>query len=150
LWSKAERIFDKNPSDKHKKIGKRKRNTGKMQNGETTASHSLFQTIGKGAEDVDNIPNGDEAPQKLVEEIESMCINCEENVLTSFLPSIDVAGYNKITTDKNPILSRSYNHVILLSSLRYISYEILIELRIFQCGNTECRPNPTTWIEIHL
>jgi hypothetical protein len=51
-----------------------------MQNGETTASHSLFQTIGKGAEDVDNIPNSDEAPQKFVEEIESMCINCEENV----------------------------------------------------------------------
>lgn len=51
-----------------------------MQNKDTTEVHSLFQTIGKGAEGVDNLPDGDEESQKLVEEIESMCIHCEENV----------------------------------------------------------------------
>ena len=53
-----------------------------MQNGNAaeTAPTPLFQTIGKGAEEVDNLVDGQEETQKLVEEIESMCINCEENV----------------------------------------------------------------------
>jgi len=54
-----------------------------MQNGETTATptpRALFETIGQGAEDVSNIADDSEESQKLVEEIESMCINCEENV----------------------------------------------------------------------
>lgn len=51
-----------------------------MQNQNTSDHSPLFQTIGKGAEDVDNIPDGHEESQKLVEEIESMCINCEGNV----------------------------------------------------------------------
>ena len=53
-----------------------------MQNGDTldTAQTPLFQTIGKGAEEVDNLADDQEEIQKLVEEIESMCINCEENV----------------------------------------------------------------------
>ena len=50
-----------------------------MQNGENTSA-PLFDTIGHGAEQIDNLANGDEEGQKLVEEIESMCINCEENV----------------------------------------------------------------------
>jgi hypothetical protein len=49
-----------------------------MQNGETKTE--LFDTIGHGAEQVDNIDDEDEQSQRLVEEIESMCINCEENV----------------------------------------------------------------------
>ena len=49
-----------------------------MQNGETNTP--LFDTIGHGAEQVDSLTNGDDGSQKLVEEIESMCINCEENV----------------------------------------------------------------------
>ena len=53
-----------------------------MENGDTMnkAPTPLFQTIGKGAEEVDNLADGQEETQKLVEEIESMCINCEENV----------------------------------------------------------------------
>ena len=47
-------------------------------------STALFETIGKGAEEVDRIADDSEETQKLVEEIESMCINCEENV---FQPS---------------------------------------------------------------
>jgi len=49
-----------------------------MQNGETNTP--LFDTIGHGAEQIDSLTNGDDGSQKLVEEIESMCINCEENV----------------------------------------------------------------------
>jgi hypothetical protein len=52
-----------------------------MLNGETNTP--LFDTIGHGAEQVDNLADDDEGGQKLVEEIESMCINCEENVRTS-------------------------------------------------------------------
>jgi hypothetical protein len=54
-----------------------------MQNGtgtEASQERPLFESIGKGAEDVDNLPTEGEDSQKLVEEIESMCINCEENV----------------------------------------------------------------------
>jgi hypothetical protein len=51
----------------------------KMQNGENITA-PLFDTIGHGAEQVDSLDNDDEQGQKLVEEIESMCINCEENV----------------------------------------------------------------------
>lgn len=54
-----------------------------MQNGETKQPE-LFETIGHGAEQVDNIDDGDEQSQSLVEEIESMCINCEENVRLDF------------------------------------------------------------------
>jgi hypothetical protein len=50
-----------------------------MQNGENTSA-PLFGTIGAGAEEVDNLDNDDGQTQHLVDEIESMCINCEENV----------------------------------------------------------------------
>jgi hypothetical protein len=52
-----------------------------MQNDEKTSA-PLFDTIGHSAEQVDDLANDDEEGQKLVEEIESMCINCEENVRT--------------------------------------------------------------------
>jgi hypothetical protein len=63
------------------------RGRAKMQNGETTgiSRRPLFEAIGKGAEDVDNLADGDGETQKPVEEIESMCINCEENVFHSYL-----------------------------------------------------------------
>ena len=53
-----------------------------MQNGDAAVSTNtpLFQTIGKGVEEIDNLADGQEETQRLVEEIESMCINCEENV----------------------------------------------------------------------
>ena len=58
-----------------------------MQDGEakvTPTSPALFKTIGRGAEEVGNIADDSEETQKLVEEIESMCINCEENVSSHF------------------------------------------------------------------
>jgi len=61
-----------------------------MENGETTATPTprpLFETIGQGAEEVNNIADDSEESQKLVEEIESMCINCEENVFPPSPPS---------------------------------------------------------------
>lgn len=53
-----------------------------MQNGDVveTTKSPLFQTIGKGVEEIDNLADGQEETQRLVEEIESMCISCEENV----------------------------------------------------------------------
>lgn len=51
-----------------------------MQNKETTTAPELFETLGKGVEEIDKLPDDDEETQKLVEEIESFCINCEENV----------------------------------------------------------------------
>jgi len=61
---------------------RRNQKKGKMQNGDSIVEQPrpLFETIGKGAQDVDNIPDDEEESQKLVEEIESMCINCEDNV----------------------------------------------------------------------
>jgi len=47
---------------------------------ETAPAHPLFESIGQGAENVFKLPTEGEDSQKLVEEIESMCINCEENV----------------------------------------------------------------------
>jgi hypothetical protein len=40
----------------------------------------LFSSIGDAAQEVDDIDDDQEESQKLVEEIESMCINCEQNV----------------------------------------------------------------------
>jgi hypothetical protein len=56
-----------------------------MQNGETTNT-PLFGTIGAGAEEINNLDNEDGQTQSLVDEIESMCINCEENVCCRFFP----------------------------------------------------------------
>jgi hypothetical protein len=87
-----------------------------MQNGETKTE--LFDTIGHGAEQVDDIDDEDEQSQKLVEEIESMCINCEENVSRDSLVEL-TSGHNKITVNEDSFLSRSYSHVIFLSPLWY-------------------------------
>jgi hypothetical protein len=62
-----------------------------MENGttvEASPERGLFEPIGQSAEDVDKLSCHGEDPQKLVEEIESMCINCEENVgLTDLWPN---------------------------------------------------------------
>jgi hypothetical protein len=56
-----------------------------MHDTETVAADvPLFETIGEGAEQVDKIENPEEK-QKLVEEIESLCINCEQNGTTRLL-----------------------------------------------------------------
>lgn len=54
-----------------------------MEKGTTVATspkRALFESIGQSAEDVDKLSGDGEDSQTLVEEIESMCINCEENV----------------------------------------------------------------------
>jgi hypothetical protein len=69
-------------SDKLQFFSKRKP-TSVMENGTTVAAspeRALFQSIGQSAEDVDKLSGEGEDSQTLVEEIESMCINCEENV----------------------------------------------------------------------
>ena len=68
---------------KKEKTKSKKEGNDQMQNGdiaETSTAAPLFQTIGKGAEEVDNLADGEKETQKPVEEIESMCIHCEENV----------------------------------------------------------------------
>lgn len=81
-----------------------------MQNGETNAP--LFDTIGHGAEQVDNLANGDDGSQKLVEEIESMCINCEENVRSLKLEKTDDdQGTTRLLLTKIPF----FREVILMS-----------------------------------
>ena len=81
-----------------------------MQNGETTST-PLFNTIGHSAEQVDNLANGDEESQKLVEEIESMCINCEENVIPSTSQNTDSQGTTRLLLTKIPF----FREVILMS-----------------------------------
>jgi hypothetical protein len=89
-----------------------------MQNGETKKTE-LFDTIGHGAEQVDNIDDEDEQSQRLVEEIESMCINCEENVSRDSQVQLTLSGHNKIAVNEDSFLPRSYSHVIFLSPLWY-------------------------------
>ena len=48
----------------------------------TNENSQLFESIGDAAEEVSNLP--DDGPN-LVEEIESMCINCEQNGTTRLL-----------------------------------------------------------------
>jgi len=101
-------------SDKLPKFSKRKIVILKMQNGETRetpTSPTLFETIGKGAEEVDKIADDSEETQKLVEEIESMCINCEENVPLLPQSSIDGQGITRLLLTKIPF----FREVIIMS-----------------------------------
>jgi hypothetical protein len=104
-------------SDKLPKISKHKNLILTMENGETTAtptSPALFQTIGKGAEEVDNIADDSEESQKLVEEIESMCINCEENVPPPphiSRSSTNIQGTTRLLLTKIPF----FREVIIMS-----------------------------------
>lgn len=52
-------------------------------NREEQTSGPLFKSIGDEVEKVDEIENGEEETRKPVEEIESMCIHCEQNVCRS-------------------------------------------------------------------
>jgi zinc finger protein len=79
-----------------------------MQNGENTGA-PLFGTIGAGAEEVDNLNNDGGQTQHLVDEIESMCINCEENVCTK--SSQLTQGTTRLLLTKIPF----FREVILMS-----------------------------------
>jgi hypothetical protein len=60
---------------------------------------------------------------KLVEEIESLCMNCHENVSCSISHQecrelILVVGNNETSLNQDSLLSRNRHHVIPLRSLR--------------------------------
>jgi hypothetical protein len=94
-----------------------------MQNDETTNT-PLFGTIGAGAEEIDNLDNDDGHTQKLVDEIESMCINCEENVwATRFVAN---SGHDSTSVDKDPLLPRGHFNVILMSTLWYYTFPTIL------------------------
>lgn len=50
-----------------------------MPNGATKSS-DLFENIGETAEEIQGTGNGEDEVLRPVEEIESMCVACEENV----------------------------------------------------------------------
>lgn len=49
----------------------------------TTTQTDLFQPVGAAAETVDNAANQDD--ERVVDEIESLCMNCHENVRSNNL-----------------------------------------------------------------
>src|SRR5579859_6725304 len=120
-----------------------------MQNGETTSA-PLFDTIGHGAEQIDNLARGDEEGQKLVEEIESMCINCEENVSPQPTPDrTDSKGTTRLLLTKIPF----FREVVLMSfSCPHCGNSLFVlwvlSGRLLQLGNSKCWTNSTAGIEI--
>jgi hypothetical protein len=130
-----------------------KPNDHQMQNGETTATptpRALFETIGQGAEEVNNIADDSEESQKLVEEIESMCINCEENVPYPSWSPTNIQGTTRLLLTKIPF----FREVIIMSfSCPYCGTLLplrLLTTRLLQHGNSKCRTNSTTRIKVHF
>ena len=75
-------------------------------------AESNFQNIGR---QVDDVATADEGlDQEVVEEIESLCMNCEENVWLVSSPKgvslMDLTGHNSPFLDKNPLLPRDHHH----------------------------------------
>ena len=117
---------------------------------EHTAS-PLFPTIGKEVEDVDKIQNADEDAQKLVEEIESMCVNCGENVHLICIAWLIVMlqGTTRLLLTKIPY----FREVIIMSfSCPHCGMSIYdsTDMRIHECRDTECWTNPSAWCEVCL
>jgi hypothetical protein len=103
------------------------------------AFDEFFESIGKKAEQLtinDNskksrYANGEapsqqseqgEEDQKVVDEIESLCMNCHENVSYSSLRLVvatdNLPGHHPFTTDSDPLLPRNYYHVLFLPPLQ--------------------------------
>jgi hypothetical protein len=102
------------------------------------AFDEFFESIGKKAEkltindqskkspyangEAPEQPDQGEEDQKVVEEIESLCMNCHENVSCSSLQLVvatdNLPGQYSFTIDTNPFLPRNYYHVLLLPSLQ--------------------------------
>ena len=93
----------------------------------------LFLPVSNHVADI-NLPGYDKDDQdengpKLVDEIESLCMNCQENVrqnlqLASLMKSICAhmyikTGYNPTFAYENPILPRDRPHVVLLRALLF-------------------------------
>jgi hypothetical protein len=102
------------------------------------AFDDFFESIGKKAEQLTineqsekSNTNGDlsaqkpdhaEEEQKVVDEIESLCMNCHENVRYPHSPLVintnRIAGHHPFTTYSNTFLPRNHYHVLLLPSLQ--------------------------------
>lgn len=94
------------------------------------AFDDFFESIGKQAAKTGGDNSTDNAPASLtddeprvVDEIESLCMNCHENV--RFSPSntlnyilLTFSGNYSFTLDAHSILSRNHPHVLLLSALQ--------------------------------
>jgi hypothetical protein len=78
----------------------------------------LFENIGDTAEDLRGLEDDVEPTQRAVEEIESMCVACEENVGISKRNLVLTIGNDEIITYENSFLQRGDHNVIFLSSLR--------------------------------
>ena len=70
-----------------------------------------FQTVGSQVQHMDG--SIDETNQKVVEEIESFCVNCEKNVsFASPYPSLifanEVSGHHQTTPNQDSIFSRDH------------------------------------------
>ncbi len=108
----------------------------------------LFAAIGKqvlGYTPVEGEDVPDDERVKIVDEIESLCMNCEQNVSQSLATTIVVhfitttLGYDKTSVNEDPFLSRGYPHELLLRALQLQKHR-----------------SPTSWrdprarLEIHL
>ena len=91
-------------------------------------NNDLFAAIGKqvlGLNLEDDEKPAEDDRVKVVDEIESLCMNCHEDVSYSLALIYEqrwltfVTGHDAATTHKNPILSRNHPHVILLRALLF-------------------------------
>lgn len=108
------------------------------------SSNEFFETIGKKAGHLapaSNDTNGTNGTngvhenkiddEKVVEEIESLCMNCHENVsniisclrtlslLFVILIANDYIGHNTHASNGHSLLPRSYHHVVQLRQVRF-------------------------------
>jgi hypothetical protein len=81
----------------------------------------LFETVGAQVAEAANAADNDEP--KVVDEIESLCMNCHENVCSFLNPGIafsltfNPSGNNSTPPYQNSLLPRNCNHVRQLPAL---------------------------------
>lgn len=90
--------------------------------GKKAAGLSLEEQNGQPKADVADTEDADE--QKIVDEIESLCMNCHANV--SLTPDLEIyatltfcPGNHTTPLNTNPILPRDHHHVLLLPTLQF-------------------------------
>lgn len=97
------------------------------------AFDDFFDSIGSKAEQVNSskatdatvaTPVEEEEEQKVVDEIESLCMNCHANVSNRFTECygyvlIIVVGYHSTPPHSNSVLPRNHHHVLQLPALQF-------------------------------
>jgi hypothetical protein len=76
-----------------------------------TENAALFSTVGSQVAGLE----GDDVDTKLVDEIESLCMNCEKNVGPPFAPLhqvLTIPGNYENATHQNSLLPRDHSHVL--------------------------------------